>query len=108
MYRVNRMAHLQTHLSADTTVAAIPGQISSDLAGEAVILDMRSGVYYGLNEVGAKIWHLVQRPQTIQNIQSAILQEYDVEPDVCLQDIHHLLQDLSAAGLVEMSRHESA
>jgi trimethylamine:corrinoid methyltransferase-like protein len=100
--------HLSTILSPETTVVATPGQISSDLAGEAVILDLRSGVYYGLNEVGARIWHLVQHPHTIQAIQHAILEEYDVDSEACTQDISHLLQDLKAAGLVEMVDHHEA
>jgi hypothetical protein len=81
---------------------------TSDLAGEAVILDLRSGVYYGLNEVGARIWHLVQHPQTLQSIQHTILEEYDVDSEACTQDISHLLQDLQAAGLVEMGHHEAS
>lgn len=102
------MAPLQTDLVMleSLQIRATPGQVSSDLAGEAVILDLRSGVYYGLNEVGAKIWALVQQPQTIQSIQHALLQEYDVDPEICVQDILHLLQDLQAAGLVEMAHHE--
>lgn len=87
-------------------VTATPGQISSDLAGEAVILDLTSGVYYGLNEVGAKIWNLIQQPQTIQAIQHSLLQEYDVDPEVCTQDLLQLLQELQAAGLVNIS-HET-
>jgi len=87
-------------------VTATQGQISSDLAGEAVILDLTSGVYYGLNEVGAKIWHLIQQPQTIQAIQHNLLQEYDVDPEVCTQDLLQLLQELQAAGLVNLS-HET-
>jgi Coenzyme PQQ synthesis protein D (PqqD) len=104
------MALLQTNLAMleSLQVRATLGQVSSDLAGEAVILDLRSGVYYGLNEVGARIWALVQQPQTLQSIQHTLLQEYDVDPEVCAQDILHLLQDLQAAGLVEMDHHETS
>lgn len=105
------MALLTTNLKTNSPllhhiVAATPGQISSDIAGEAVILDLTSGVYYGLNEVGAKIWNLIQQPCTIQEIQHRLLQEYDVDPEVCVQDLLQILQELQAAGLVDIS-HET-
>lgn len=40
-------------LSLDSIVAVTPEQVSSELSGEAVILSLKDGVYYGLNEVGA-------------------------------------------------------
>ncbi|NJR40332.1 MAG: lasso peptide biosynthesis PqqD family chaperone [Leptolyngbyaceae cyanobacterium CSU_1_4] len=101
------MTPLKTNLLAlHAVVVATQGQISSNLAGEAVILDLASGVYYGLNEVGAKIWHLIQQPCTIQTIQQSLLQEYDVEPEICTQDLLQLLQELQAAGLINIS-HET-
>jgi Coenzyme PQQ synthesis protein D (PqqD) len=101
------MILLQAHLPRlNDIVSATQGQVSSDLAGEAVILDLASGVYYGLNEVGARIWHLIQQPQTIQAIQHALLQEYDVDAEVCTQDLLQLLQELQAAGLLQIS-HET-
>jgi Coenzyme PQQ synthesis protein D (PqqD) len=93
-------------LALHDIVAVTPGQISSDLAGETVILDLTSGVYYGLNEVGAKIWNLIQQPHTIESIQQNLLQEYDVDPEVCTQDLLQVLQELQAAGLVNIS-HET-
>ncbi|MBW4516108.1 MAG: lasso peptide biosynthesis PqqD family chaperone [Timaviella obliquedivisa GSE-PSE-MK23-08B] len=103
------MTPLKTNLPAlHNVVAATQGQISSNLAGEAVILDLTSGIYYGLNEVGAKIWHLIQQPCTIQAIQHSLLQEYDVESEICTQDLLQLLQELQAAGLVNISHETSA
>lgn len=102
------MTLLTTNLETNSLVlhhivTATPGQISSDVAGEAVILDLTSGVYYGLNEVGAKIWNLIQQPCTIQDIQHSLLQEYDVAPEICVQDLLQILQELQAAGLVNIS-----
>ena len=89
-------------LSNDSIIVASKEQVSSELSGEAVILDLKSGVYYGLNEVGASIWTLLQQPKTVGEIQKAILEEYAVEPEQCDRDIHALLQDLAAQGLIEV------
>lgn len=94
-------------VEAYSIVVAAKEQVSSDLAGEAVILDFKSGVYYGLNEVGARIWNLIQEPKTINEIRDAILEEYEVEPSQCDLDLKALLQQLKAEGLIEV-RNETA
>ncbi len=101
------LLEIDSTLLDSMSVTVAPEQISSDLAGEAVILDLRSGVYYGLNEVGARIWQLLQQSTSIAAIRQTIQQEYEVEAEVCDQDLLNLLQDLQAAGLVEI-RHASA
>lgn len=95
-------------LSDSSIVVAIQEQVSSDLAGESVILHLKSGVYYGLNDIGAQIWNLIQQPKTVSELRDAILQEYEVEPDQCESDILALLQDLAAAELIEVKDEASA
>jgi len=70
-------------ISRDSVVVACEGNISYDLAGEAAVLDFKSGMYYGLDEVGARIWKLIAELRTVGEICDVILAEYDVEPDVC-------------------------
>lgn len=89
-------------LSTSSAIMATSAQVSSDLAGEAVILSLNSGIYYGLNEVGASIWNLIQQPKTIKEIHETLLQEYDVEASQCEQDILTLLTELSEVGLIEI------
>lgn len=88
-------------------VSAASGQVFSDLAGEAVILNLNSGLYFGLNEVGASIWNLIQQPRTVSSIQDVIMEEYEVERDQCECDLLELLQRLEAEGLIEV-RNETA
>ena len=76
-------------------------QVSCELGGEAAILNLKAGVYYGLNEVGARIWKLIQEPKRVSEIRDTILEEYEVEPDQCEVDVIVLLQDLLDNGLIE-------
>jgi len=69
---------------------------------EAAILNLKSGVYFGLNTVGANIWKLIQEPRTIKEIRDVLVDEYDVEPKCCEKDILELLQELSTHGLIEI------
>ncbi len=98
------MSRTDTSVTLETTIVAIPDQVSSDLQGEAVILSLRDGTYYGLNEVGARIWHLIQQPIAVRSICATLLEEYDVEPAQCERDLLTLLDDLAAHNLIEVQR----
>ncbi len=89
-------------LNLNSVVSRSPGQVSSDLDGEEVILNLESGVYYGLDAVGARIWSLIKQPCTVASICDVILAEYDVESERCRQDVLALLSQLAEAKLVEV------
>lgn len=91
-------------ISPETRVVAIKEQMSTNLGQEAVILQLRKGVYYGLNPVGARIWELLKEPRTVQDIKEVILSEYQVEPEQCEQDLLRMLKELAAHGLIEVGR----
>ena len=76
--------------------------MSADLAGEKVLLNYADGVYYSLNEVGARIWELVQEPTSVETLLATLLAEYDAEPNECEADLVNLLGELSGLGLVEL------
>jgi coenzyme PQQ synthesis protein D (PqqD) len=89
-------------ICGSSVVVAAKDQVSCDLAGEAAILNIKSGLYYGLDPVGARIWSLMQEPRPVAEIQDAIASEYDVEPERCALDLAELLQKLLAEGLIEL------
>ena len=89
-------------ISDRSIVVAAKDQVSCDLAGEAAILNMKNGVYYGLDPVGARIWNLMQEPRAVAEIQNTITGEYNVEPERCERDLFGLLEKLLAEGLIEV------
>ena len=95
---------MKKRVSADSTVVAAPSQVSADLAGERAILHLDSGVYYGLDKVGASIWAFIQKPKKVSDILRMLLERYDVEPRRCRQDLLVLLEKLSAEKLVEIRK----
>lgn len=92
----------------DSIVVAAKDQVYADIAGEVVILNLKSGMYYGLDPVGARIWELIQQPASVSQIRETLVTEYDVDPDLCERDLLVLLQRLSDAGLVEVTRETGA
>lgn len=90
-------------LTLDSEVVASPQQVSCEVASEAVLLSLESGEYFGLNEVGASIWRLIQHPRTVSELRDALLGEYEgVAPDECLQQVLAFLDEMSQLGLVEI------
>ena len=89
-------------LSVNSSVVAAKDQVSSDLGEEIAILDLKSGTYYGLDAVGARIWSLIQEPRSVEEIRDSLVSEYEVEPALCESDLIVLLQRLADEGLVEV------
>jgi hypothetical protein len=90
-------------LSDDSRIVASAHQVSCDLAGEAAILNLQSGTYYGLDPIGARVWNLVQEPATFAEIRDALLDTYDVERPNLESDLRDLLNQLAEHGLVHIS-----
>jgi hypothetical protein len=71
-----------------------------ELEGEAVILDLGSGRYFGLNRVGTRVWTLLDAGLPVDAIVAAISDEYDAEPQRIARDVRTLLDELVARGLI--------
>ena len=84
----------------DAHITAIPDQTSVDLDDEVAILHLTSGIYFGLNEVGAFVWRRLQQPATVAALEAAVLAEYAVTPAQCAADVQALLADLLAHHLI--------
>lgn len=89
-------------LSGSSVVQVCADQISCDLTGEVAILNLTTGTYFGLDEVGARIWNLIQQPRTVDEVKAALLEEYEVEASQCEADLLSLLAEMAVAGLVEL------
>ena len=90
-------------IEPESVVVASADQVSSDLAGGVVILNLRDSVYYGLNSVGSRIWQLLKTPQKVSVICDVIAGEYAVDPQSCMQDTITLLEQLAQRRLVEVN-----
>ena len=101
MYKINLLELKSSELSS-LFVVAVKDQIYRDLEGEAVILNLKSGMYYGLNEVGVRVWQLLREPTSVKGIRDTLLKEYEVEPDRCERELLALLQDMADNGLIEV------
>lgn len=77
-------------------------QIACDMGGEVVILDLKSGNYYGLDAVGARVWTLIEAPTSLADIRRIIMDEYEVDAETCDRDILAFINQMQAVGIVEV------
>ena len=72
-----------------------------DLAGEAVLLHLGRGYYFGLNEVGCAVWNQLMTGVPVRQAYEHLLDEFDVTPERLQQDVTALVQDLISHGLLK-------
>ena len=71
-------------------------------AGEDHVLILMPGeTYFTLNAMGGQIWQLIQEPLSAADICSILMDEYDVEREVCLMQTEALLEDMERKRLVK-------
>jgi hypothetical protein len=77
-------------------------QISRDIGMEAVILNLANSKYYGLNEVGARIWKIIEKPVSVKEICTILVDEFDVTPERCEKELLALLQEMADHQLIDL------
>jgi hypothetical protein len=93
----------KNEVQASSVVQVASNQTATEIDGEKIILDLRRGIYYGLNPVGADIWDLIQTPTAVDAIVDAITAEYEVDREQCMNDTVRLIETLHEKDLVEIT-----
>jgi len=71
-----------------------------ELQGEAVLLNLKTGVYLGLNSVGTRIWQLLQQDGSLDKTVEVLLDEYEVSREQLTRDVLDLVAQMGQQGLV--------
>jgi hypothetical protein len=74
-----------------------------ELSGEAVILNLASGKYYGLDEIGTRMWILMAEHGSLEPAYEILLTEYDVDKEQLKEDLLELVDNLSEHGLLQIA-----
>ena len=90
-------------LSLRHSVTVARDIVFRELDGEAVILNLESGIYFGLDQVGTRIWQLIQEHGSLQKVFETMCDEFDVGSDALEHDLLGLMDELCAKGLVQAS-----
>lgn len=69
---------------------------------EAVVLSMATGKYYGLNPVGVSIWKSIQAPAALDEIESVVMSEYEIDQETCHREVLTFLKQMADEKLIEI------
>ena len=88
--------------SRNARVVVPEGVLVRELGGEAVILNLNSEAYFGLDDVGTRMWSVLTAAESIEAACRSLLDEYDVTPEKLSEDLDALIDKLVAQGLLEV------
>jgi hypothetical protein len=74
--------------------------ICQEIAGEAVILDLATSTYFGLDALGLRIWQLLSDGLSQLAVEKMLFEEYEISAEILSRDIEAFLARLESAGLV--------
>jgi hypothetical protein len=92
-------------LRLDDTIVSSKDAIWCDLKGEAVVLHVSSGVYFGLEDVSLEIWEFIQTPCVLSELIDHLMTRFEVTRAVCLDRTLHFIEELAQHGLVQISKY---
>jgi len=87
-------------VSLDARAFATPRVLCKDLGDEAILLDLETETYFGLNAAGTRLWNLLTTAPTIRDAAAVMLEEYDVSPADLERDMAALIDELVGLGLL--------
>lgn len=90
---------------AETRYEKDPSVVYREIADEAILVPIRKNLadmesIYALNDVGAAVWGLLDGQRNVQEIESAILDEYEVTVSEAKQDVREFLTQLETLGMI--------
>lgn len=74
--------------------------ISGRLHDELVMMDIDQGKYFSLNPVATRIWELLEKPLTVDDLCMILIDEYEVEMDKCILEVEGYLSEMVRLGLI--------
>lgn len=84
----------------DRSVRVPKDVVFRELDGEAVILNLASGMYFGLDPIGTRVWQLVTEHESLRAVWQAMQREFDAPDHTLASDLITFIDELSAKGLV--------
>ena len=77
--------------------------LGTEIDNETILLDMESENYFGFDSVGSDIWRLLKEGKTLKQTYDALLEIYEVEPEVLKKDLLEFVGQLEKNGLINVS-----
>ena len=91
------------HISDDTLITQSTGLLAAAVHDETVMMDIESGRYYGLDDIGSAIWQRLEAPRRFGTLIDSLVADYDADRAVIAEDVRKLLSIMAEHKVVVLS-----
>ena len=91
-------------ITIETIISQIEEIVASDIDGETVMMSIENGQYYGLDDIGSRIWELIEKPIKVSDLIDTLLERFDVDRETCERDVLKFLNELNEDRILEVAR----
>jgi len=89
-------------ITTETVISQIEEIVDSDIDGETVMMSIENGEYYGLDDIGSRIWELIEHPVKVSDLIDTLLERFDVDRETCEIDVLKFLNELNEDRILEV------
>ncbi len=93
----------QARIDLETVVSHSADLVSCELDGEVVLMSIESGAYFRIDEIGSRIWSLLEEPRRVRELCDQLMLEFEVDREQCERDVLTFLNDMRADRLIEVA-----
>src|ERR1017187_9559312 len=90
-------------VSLGEAVIISPEVVFKELGGEGVLLDLASGIYFGLDETSTRLWQLLETHRSLRRVFDEMIAEFEVDPDQLEGDLLAFVADLTHRRLASVA-----
>lgn len=76
--------------------------IAAEADQDIVMVNISNGFYYGVSDVGRRIWEAIERPKRISDLIEDLAERYNVDRSKCEAETLSFLEDLRAERLLQV------
>ena len=87
-------------ITTESIVQRDPEQIFSEIEGEVVLLNIETGRYFKIDEIGSDIWEMIEEQTKVSDLCIKLSKEYEITPEECQPDVIAFLEQLEQCDLL--------
>lgn len=89
-------------IESKTSIMCTEGAMSASIDQELVILNMAKNNYVGLDEIGRRIWEMLEKPRSVDALCVLLSREFEATPEQIATDVLPFLEELKNEGLIRI------
>jgi hypothetical protein len=89
-------------IDSQTLISRSAGLLVAPVNDETVMMDIESGHYYGLDDIGSEIWRRLESPSTFAALVDGLAADYDADRAVIAEDVRKLLAIMAQHHVVTL------